>query len=188
MRRRGTGLVVDQEILPIDGLPDYGVSADGRVWRIKPSGGPGARRKLPYELKQHADRDGYRYVILFEDGERRKRRVHRLVLTAFVGPAPEGMVAAHNDGDPANNDLKNLRWDSQANNISDKTKHGTVVHGSRVHCAKLDERAVKRIRDVYSRRRGKKLPHGTLLALKEELGVSDVAIRNVANGKTWRHV
>jgi len=51
--------------------------------------------------------------------------IHRLVLTAFVGPRPEGQAACHNDGDSVNNILSNLRWDTyQANNM-DRAKHGT---------------------------------------------------------------
>lgn len=51
--------------------------------------------------------------------------VHRLVLTAFVGPCPEGMEGCHEDGDPSNNRATNLRWDTHKNNQLDMHKHGT---------------------------------------------------------------
>lgn len=38
------------------------------------------------------------------------RSLAGLVLAAFTGPAPSGTVAAHLDGDPTNDQLKNLRW------------------------------------------------------------------------------
>ncbi len=57
-------------------------------------------------------RDGYPTVNLSRSGTKAARRIHRLVLEAFVGPCPEGMVACHNDGSRTNNDLANLRFDS----------------------------------------------------------------------------
>ena len=44
--------------------------------------------------------------------------VHVLILTAFVGPRPDGYCACHGpDFDTANNRLSNLRWDTyDANN------------------------------------------------------------------------
>lgn len=51
--------------------------------------------------------------------------LHVLVLTAFAGSKPIGMEACHNDGDPSNNVLSNLRWDTRTNNILDAVKSGT---------------------------------------------------------------
>lgn len=51
--------------------------------------------------------------------------LQRLVLAAFVGECPKGYQACHNDGNPHNNKLSNLRWDTPSNNSKDKIKHGT---------------------------------------------------------------
>jgi hypothetical protein len=53
------------------------------------------------------------------------RRIHRLVLEAFVGPCPIGMEGCHNDGDCSNNKLQNLRWDTHIANVLDSINHGT---------------------------------------------------------------
>ena len=55
---------------------------------------------------------------------KKRKKVHRLVLIAFVGPGPEGHEVCHNDGDPSNNALSNLRWDTHRANSLDRTKHG----------------------------------------------------------------
>jgi len=55
------------------------------------------------------------------------KRVHRLVLEAFIGPAPKGTICCHNDGDPTNNRLENLRWDTHSSNTRDAIRHGTYV-------------------------------------------------------------
>ena len=51
--------------------------------------------------------------------------IHTLVLEAFVSLRPIGMVACHNNGNPIDNRVENLRWDTQANNNKDKILHGT---------------------------------------------------------------
>lgn len=61
-------------------------------------------------------------------------RVHTLVLEAFVRPRPEGAVACHNDGDPSNNRVENLRWDTYSENNHDLVRHGTHWHAKKTHC------------------------------------------------------
>ena len=75
--------------------------------------------------------------------------LHRLVLTAFVGPCPEGMEACHNDGTRNNNHVDNLRWDTRTNNNLDKRKHGTAVGmpGETHPMSKLSNQDVVRIKE-----------------------------------------
>lgn len=47
------------------------------------------------------------------------RPVHDLVMLAFVGPTPEGKEVCHNNGDPTDNRLCNLRYDTRRENILD---------------------------------------------------------------------
>ena len=50
--------------------------------------------------------------------------VHKLVLLAFVGPAPDKHECCHNNGNPADNRLENLRWGTRSENIKDAYAHG----------------------------------------------------------------
>ena len=50
--------------------------------------------------------------------------MHCLVLEAFIGLRPKNMECCHNDGNPQNNDLTNLRWDTKLSNAKDRIKHG----------------------------------------------------------------
>ncbi|WP_454113585.1 HNH endonuclease [Microbacterium maritypicum] len=77
---------------------------------------------------------GHQRVLLWRDGKEQGMYVHRLVLMAFVGPCPEGMEGCHNDGDPANNGLDNLRWDTRAGNTADSLTHGTHHQANKTHC------------------------------------------------------
>jgi hypothetical protein len=77
---------------------------------------------------------GHLHVGLRTGGKRVNRLVHRLVLEAFVGPCPDGMEACHWDGDPTNNSLSNLRWDSRSANRMDAVRHGTNHNTRKSHC------------------------------------------------------
>ena len=78
---------------------------------------------------------GYPLVKLSRGmSDRRQAYVHRLVLETFVGPCPEGMEACHNNGDPTDNRLRNLRWDTHSGNIRDVVAHGHHNNGTKTHC------------------------------------------------------
>jgi hypothetical protein len=51
--------------------------------------------------------------------------VHKLVLLAFVGVAPDKHECRHLNGDPADNRLENLCWGTRSENIKDAVRHGT---------------------------------------------------------------
>jgi hypothetical protein len=78
---------------------------------------------------------GYLRVSLYGPSNgRRCFTVHGLVLTAFVGARPVGKVCCHGDGDPTNNRLANLRWDTYGANNSDAVGHGTHHQASKAVC------------------------------------------------------
>jgi hypothetical protein len=106
---------------PIPGFEGlYDVSNTGKVqsYRIR-----GMRTKpllIPVLTLSQVLRGKYYVVSLGRGGGRIKRYgVHRLVLEAFIGPCPEGMECCHNDGNPKNNSIDNLRWDTHINNVKD---------------------------------------------------------------------
>lgn len=66
--------------------------------------------------------NGYLRVRLQDEGNRYWRRVHNLVLEAFVGPRPSPRHHGDHgpDRDRTNNHLSNLRWASIEENEADK--------------------------------------------------------------------
>lgn len=62
------------------------------------------------------------------------RRVHVMVAEAFIGERPSGMLVCHNDGDPFNNNVTNLRYGTPSANNLDKVKHGTCHETNKTHC------------------------------------------------------
>jgi hypothetical protein len=122
--------------LPITSWPGYEVSDHGRVRSMdhRTVTSRGARNYKGRVLSQTVLPLGYHAVSArVADGEK-KFRVHVLVLEAFVGPRPAGMDGCHNDGNPANNNLSNLRWDTRAANMADMKRHGRDPRLNRTHC------------------------------------------------------
>jgi len=123
--------------VPVPGYENsYEVSDLGRIRSIGRWATSGPRRFLAGRLLSPNIKSRYVSVNLYRDGMPRTAAVHRLVLAAFVGPCPEGQEGCHNDGNPMNNRLTNLRWDTRSGNMLDKVKHGTHHHAVKTHCPK----------------------------------------------------
>lgn len=61
-------------------------------------------------------------------------RVHRLVLLAFVGPRPAGLVSRHRDDVKTNNALTNLVYGTQAENNGDTVANGHHLNVLKDRC------------------------------------------------------
>ena len=122
--------------LPVIGLEGlYEVSSLGRVRtveRLVPCGpgSKGVRHVRSIIRKVRPGKDGYLTVELC----RKTYRVHKLVAEAFVGPRPTAMDVCHNDGNPINNAVENLRYGTKAENQIDSVRHGTNFHSRKTHC------------------------------------------------------
>lgn len=135
------GLAVNathEEWRPVVGYEGcYEVSDRGRVkslTRLVPSKAGSTRTSPGRLLATPPTKGGGGYPRVSLGSNTNTRFVHLLVLEAFVGPRPEGMEGCHNDGNPANNRLDNLRWDTHSSNISDAVQHGTHTNASKTHC------------------------------------------------------
>ena len=173
----------------IPDFPGYEVSDHGGVrsyWkRVGLGNGGGVKMVLdtmPQTVFQaKPGQNGYPRVRLRKDGKSHEFPVHRLVLSAFVGPCPFKMQACHNDGNPQNNYLINLRWDTPINNQHDSFIHGTRVHGERYWSAKLTESDVIKIRELASQ--------GFFYStLSKMFAVTSVNISSIVRRKTWTHI
>lgn len=149
----------DVEYKDIPEHEGYRVGTDGSVWSCwkkhypKGEGRKGCQAYMSdewHQLNPHPDYAGYLIVTLKKNGVRVYRKVHQLVLEAFVGPAPKGMVGRHTpDPNPANNNLTNLKWGTPKQNSEDREKMGRTAKGEKVG-GKLDEETVRRIRYAHS--------------------------------------
>lgn len=167
---------------PIAGHPNYEVSDYGRVRSL----GPRARVLSPYAKRHPSGRVEAAVVNLCTNGRQQTTRVHRLVLETFVGPAPAGQEGCHNDGNPVNNRLENLRWDAHVENMRDRVEHGTatpppVRRGEAHYNTSLTADHIRAIRAPAYR-------HGLHSQLGREYGVSNQTIRRIRQREVWAHV
>lgn len=96
------------------------VDAAGRAWR--------GRTMRQAKLRDHP------IVGLYRNGTQKIHYVHALVLTAFCSARPAGFECCHADGDPSNNRLENLRWDTRSANAIDTVRHGRNANAAKTRC------------------------------------------------------
>ena len=148
--------------------PGYEASSAGRV------------RRATFVLSIRVMETGYCTVKLRRSGDpkQHQRKVHRLVLEAFVGRRPDDMQCRHLDGDKTNNRIENLTWGTPAENVADQFRlgerpsHAGVRNGN----AKLDPELVAEIRTSPE-------SHAAIAA---RLSVHPSTISLVRNGRRWK--
>ena len=120
----------------------YQVSADGQVRSltrlVKYRDGRirecvGAIRTLT------PDSHGYLTVPLSRGGRTITVKVHALVLATFVGPKPLDAEILHDDDNPANNTVRNLRYGTHSENMQAMVRRGTHNMARKTHCPRGHE-------------------------------------------------
>lgn len=148
---------------------------DGLVWKFRLSGNW-------KRLKGGKDKDGYTKFVICQSGKRYYKRLHCLIISSFIGPAPEGKIVCHNDGDNQNNALSNLRYDTQRNNLLDRWNHGTQQIGNNASRSILTEDEVKEIKILL------KDVHANQRRIADKFNVSYSTINAIKSGKNWSQV
>ena len=161
------------------GIPNFKgfyATEDGEIYSDR----CGYLRKLPKSIHK-----GYYRVNVRDNSQPRKHyrmNVHTLVLNAFVGERPQGMVCRHLNGNPLDNRLCNLKWGTPQENTQDSIRHGTAV------CLRSGEFSVAsklKLTDIYEIRK----------MYKEGYKRSDIAqkyslswkhVDDIVRGKTWK--
>ena len=167
-----------EEWRPVAGYEgQYEVSSLGRVRRLqtKVTRASGTRFLGPKILSPN--RGAYGHAVICLGGRNGQNcLVHRLVYSAFVGSIPDGAVVRHLDGDPTNNDPKNLALGNQSDNQRDIYEYGGR-HGN----GKLYREDVIAIREALARGELQK-------DIAAKYGVSAHAVSNIKTGKTFSYI
>lgn len=173
-------IVANHEWRDIPEWPGYRVSKCGIVQSCKIRNGRGFKSDWT-TLKPRRSRDGYISIGLKNVPKRTFIPIHVIVLMAWVGPRPDGMLACHNDGNKGNNTLKNLRWDTPKANAQDAIKHGTWLHGEIHPESILNDQAVVRMYELL-------MQGHRIREVGEVLGFKVSTLHNIVCGKAWKHV
>ena len=176
------------EYRPIAGCPGYAVGDDGSVWSCCIRGSKTNRLGTTWRRKyvgvwRNADGSGYLRVMMKVNKRPIGRNVHELVLEAFVGPRPPGMIARHfPDQNKLNCRRENLSWGTWSdNNGADKIADGTDNRGESQGASKLRNADVIMIRSM--RAAGHKLKS---IALTFSVSIS--LIHAIVHRRYWTHI
>ncbi|SLG71838.1 NUMOD4 domain-containing protein [Mycobacteroides abscessus] len=86
----------------------------------------------------------YLAVGLTRDKRRVTKRVHLIVLEAFVGPRPAPEFdACHNNGIKDDLRVENLRWDTKSANMQDCLRAGDNPRARQTHCLRGHKFTIK---------------------------------------------
>jgi len=133
------------------------------------------KRKI---LKQSSCPRGYKNVSIGFDNKTFAPRVSRLILMAFDRIPNSNEFACHNNSDPSDNRIENLRWGTQKDNMKDRIARGKYLCGENHFMTKLTNNQVL---EIYN---SDEL--GTDLA--KIFNVSTNTISRIRNGKLWKNL
>lgn len=137
------------------GFPSYLVSNLGRVKRLKMIISSANNRKgfVVYSermMKGNFNTDhGWNVSITSPEGKTYRTTIARLMLTAFDRLPLENEVVRHLDDNKHNQNLINLSWGTQKQNVHDALRNGIFPRGERDVKSKLTNKDVLAIRKEY---------------------------------------
>ena len=114
----------EEEFKRIEGYDNYFVSNFGNV----------KNSKTNRILKPGNHKQGYKLVDLYKNGIRKTFKLHRLVGIAFLENPDNKPMIDHIDNTPANNNVKNLRWATNQENLANQGKRENNKSGFKGVC------------------------------------------------------
>lgn len=114
---------------PVKGYEDlYAVSNTGMVksYDRKVWNGNGYYNKKGRILKKSKTTTGYWKVELYKAGKRKSKKIHRLVAKSFIPRVDGKNLINHKDGNPLNNNVNNLEWCNQSENMQHAYDTGLI--------------------------------------------------------------
>jgi hypothetical protein len=117
------------DVIPVPNYPTYYVQPNGNVWRDTrgvPSAIKTGKERVLKLRSTYTPKNGYWLIQPYQDNKKKAIYIHRFVLTAFKGPAPEVKMECHHiDHDTSNNAIDNLMWATRKENIN-YSKHNMM--------------------------------------------------------------
>lgn len=170
---------------PITGYSDkYMVSNKGRVKSVSriTNHSNGIKSNYSSVLLAYDKSARYYRVTLSYNNSKQRISVHRLVAQEFIENPYNKPYVNHKNGDKLNNEVSNLEWCTHKENMEHASKNLMTTYGEKNWGAKLTEQQVLEIRRIRQETNLKKREIGAMF------GVSPACVRELCNGKTWKHL
>ena len=137
-------------------------------------------------LKQVELKSGYLSLATKINGVNKTFRVHREIAKAFLNNPENKPHVNHKDGNKLNNEVDNLEWCTQSENMKHAVDTGLLINGKGEDChvSKLTDKDVTYIRQNYAPRNKR---FGSR-ALANRFNVAHSTISDIINYKTWTHI
>ena len=164
---------MDERWKPVYDIPGYWVSNKGRVWSTISE----------MFIEGTALKNGHIDMTLRYNGIRVHRYLHRLVAEAFIPNPNNYPLVRHMDDNPYNNEVCNLAWGTQYDNVQDciHNKHFRYFTREDIERANAVRRTPVIAIDLKS---GKRLFFDSQQDAARHLGMSQSSIYSVIRGKT----
>ena len=136
-------------------------------------------------LKTHYNHGGYELVNITNDDIKGKAiAVHRLVALSFCDGYNKDLEVNHIDGNPKNNNFKNLEWVSKGsnilhsyNNLNRKEKLRPTKGETSVKAKITEKQAIEILNSKES-----------VLEIASKFGIHRDTVYNIQKGKRWFHL
>lgn len=180
----GNCFIVTEIWKPIAGVSGYEVSTHGRVRSldrfVKTPKDKGTVFKHGKIISTYPDKDGYRMVILRVNGQKLRKKVHRLVAENFITNDENKPTVNHKDGKKENNSVENLEWATCAENSLHAKRVLGVQVGEKHHSAKL---SLSQVKEIFCLLEDGKLTQREIASM---YGVTPSMICCINRGKSWK--
>lgn len=113
--------------------------------------------------------------------------VHRLVAMAFIGEDKSKPVINHIDNNPLNNNVTNLEWCTQKENIRHSMVYGRRGYAQNVKLSKSQIMLVREMRD-YSKTFPVRTQPFTCQWISKAFKVHESTVAYIANRKRWANI
>ena len=169
-----------KEVLGYEGL--YLVSSYGRIKTIEKKvkhykgGFSLLKEKI---LKSRLNRYGYERITLWKEGKMTTMSIHRLVLTSFIPNLINKPQINHINGIKTNNELKNLEWCTNKENINHADSSLLRdIKGEKYKRSKITNLDVLWIRESNL----------SNLEIREKYNISRSQVSKIKNNTAWSHI
>jgi hypothetical protein len=152
------------------------MTLEERFWSKVDKDGPGGC----WEWMASKFRDGYGQIKI----ERQNRKTHRVSWELVNGPIPNDLLVLHKCDNRACVNPDHLFLGTHDDNAKDRNKKGrqAQILGSERYNAKLTERIVKKIRELFDSGEMRQVD------LYQKFGMSQAVMSRILNRKVWKHI